>query len=55
MTHTNIDGLLSCVVEVKDYLKERRPDVMCIVETKLKEEVHVNFKEEGYKSWRRDR
>ncbi|MPC33832.1 hypothetical protein E2C01_027197 [Portunus trituberculatus] len=28
---------------------------MCIVETKLKEEIHVSFKEEGYNSWRRDR
>ncbi|MPC10783.1 hypothetical protein E2C01_003423 [Portunus trituberculatus] len=29
--------------------------VMCIVETKLREEIHVNFKEEGYNSWRTDR
>ncbi|MPC93112.1 hypothetical protein E2C01_088233 [Portunus trituberculatus] len=34
---------------------------MCIVETKLREEIqlrdeiHVNFKEEGYNSWSRDR
>ncbi|MPC37900.1 hypothetical protein E2C01_031395 [Portunus trituberculatus] len=28
---------------------------MCIIETKLKVEIHVNFKEEGYNSWRRDR
>ncbi|MPC26584.1 hypothetical protein E2C01_019726 [Portunus trituberculatus] len=27
---------------------------MCIVETKLREEIHVNFKE-GYNSWTRDR
>ncbi|MPC96833.1 hypothetical protein E2C01_092113 [Portunus trituberculatus] len=28
---------------------------MCIVETKLREEIHVNLKEKGYNSWRRDR
>ncbi|MPC12240.1 hypothetical protein E2C01_004919 [Portunus trituberculatus] len=27
---------------------------MCIVETKLRG-IHVNFKEEGYNTWRRDR
>ncbi|MPC31817.1 hypothetical protein E2C01_025117 [Portunus trituberculatus] len=55
MTYTNIDGLLSSMLEVRDYLKEKKPDVMCIVETKLGAEIHVNFKEEGYNSWRRDR
>ncbi|MPC25269.1 hypothetical protein E2C01_018374 [Portunus trituberculatus] len=28
---------------------------MCIVETKLKEKIHVSFKKEGYYSWRRNR
>ncbi|MPC57998.1 hypothetical protein E2C01_051990 [Portunus trituberculatus] len=28
---------------------------MCIVETKLREQIHLNFKEERYNSWRRDR
>ncbi|MPC46435.1 hypothetical protein E2C01_040155 [Portunus trituberculatus] len=28
---------------------------MCIIEIKLREKIHVNFKEEGYNSWRRDR
>ncbi|MPC56050.1 hypothetical protein E2C01_049999 [Portunus trituberculatus] len=28
---------------------------MCIVETKLRGQIHVNFKEEGYNSWRKDR
>ena len=37
-----------CILEVRDYLKEKKPDVMCIVETKLRKEIHVNFKEEGY-------
>ncbi|MPC68930.1 hypothetical protein E2C01_063141 [Portunus trituberculatus] len=28
---------------------------MCIIETKLREEIHINFKEEGCNSWKRDR
>ena len=51
----NIDGLLLSVLEVRDYLKESKPDVFCIAETKLKEEIQVNFADEGYKCWRRDR
>ncbi|MPC42386.1 hypothetical protein E2C01_036007 [Portunus trituberculatus] len=43
------------MLEVRDYLKEKKRDVMCIVETKLREKIHVNFKEEGYNSWKRDR
>ncbi|MPC67007.1 hypothetical protein E2C01_061167 [Portunus trituberculatus] len=47
VTCTNIDGLLSSILKVRDYLKEKKPDIMCIVETKLRGEIHVNFKEEG--------
>ena len=46
---------MSSVLEVRDYLKESKPDVFCIAETKLKEEIQVNFADEGYKCWRRDR
>ena len=53
--YTNIDGILSSVLEVRDYLKESKPDVLCLTETKLKEEIQLSFKEEGYNNWRRDR
>ena len=43
------------MLEVKNYPKESKPDVLCRVETKLKEEVQMNFKEERYKNWREDR
>ena len=43
--YTNIDGILSSVLEVRDYLKESKPDVLCLTETKLKEEIHLSFKE----------
>ena len=53
--YTNIDGLGSSIIEVKDYLRDRKPDVMCLTETKLKKEVRPCFKNEGYDTWRRDR
>ncbi|MPC76808.1 hypothetical protein E2C01_071240 [Portunus trituberculatus] len=34
VTYTNIDGLLPIILEVRDYLKEKKPDTMCIVEAK---------------------
>ena len=38
VTYTNIDGLVSGIVELKDYLQERKPEVVCLTETKLKED-----------------
>ena len=55
ITYTNIDGILSSVLEVKDYLREKSPDVLCLTETKLREEIQLSFREEGYNLWRRDR
>ena len=34
--YTNIDGLGFSILEVKDYLRDRKPDVLCLTETKLK-------------------
>ena len=53
--YTNIDGLLSGLLELRDYLIEKKPDVVCITETKLREEIKISFKEQGYNVWRRDR
>ena len=53
--YTNIDGLLSGILELRDYLTERKPDVVCITETKLREEIQISFKQQGYNVWRRDR
>ena len=55
VTYTNIDGLVSGLVEMRDYLRERKPDVVCLTETKLKEEIIIGFENEGYSTWRRDR
>ena len=53
--YTNVDGLISSLLELKDYLRTSKPDVVGIVETKLKEEIKVDFTKEGYNTWRRDR
>ena len=55
VTYTNIDGLVSGLMEMKDYLRERKPEVVCLTETKLKEEIKIGFEKEGYNMWRRDR
>ncbi|MPC73871.1 hypothetical protein E2C01_068212 [Portunus trituberculatus] len=53
--YINIDGFISGSLEVRDYILEKGLDVICITETKLSEDVQVNFKEQGYNVWRRDR
>ena len=55
VTYTNIDCLVSGLVEMRDYLRERKPEVVCLTETKLKEEIKIGFEKEGYNMWRRDR
>ncbi len=51
--YTNIDGLVSSLLELKDYLKNNKPDVACLTETKLKEEIKMRFAKEGYSTWKR--
>ena len=46
---------LSGSLELRDYLTEKKPDVVCITETKLREEIQISFKEQGYNVWKRDR
>ena len=55
ITYTDVDGLLSNMPEIKHYSHIHKPDVFCMVETKLKEKIHIDFQQEGYKIWRRDR
>ena len=56
VSYTNIDGLLSKRLECMDYLRNSEPDIMCVVETKLRPEIKLDWFEEGrYKLWRSDR
>ena len=33
--YTNIDGLIARKLELVDYLKEKKPEIVCLAETKL--------------------
>ena len=56
VSYTNVDGLLSKRLECVDYLRSVKPDIMCIVETKLRPSMEMNWFEEGqYRLWRADR
>ena len=52
--YTNIDGIISSLLELKDYIRNSKPDVVCLTETKLKEGLHLRSIE-GYNTWRKDR
>ena len=54
--YTNIDGFLSKRLECMDYLRKSEPDIMCVVETKLRPEIKLDwFDVRQYKLWRNDR
>jgi len=54
LMYTNIDGVLSSRLELEDYLKEEKPEIVCLTETKLNDETNINFAK-NYNIWRRDR
>lgn len=47
VAYTNIDGFLSSKVELEHYLKRDNPDIICIVETKLRSDTQVHGINEG--------
>ena len=54
--YSNADGLSSKIQELQQEIKINKPDIVCITETKLEEEIldaTLNLK--GYQVWRRDR
>ena len=53
--YTNVDGLVSSAKEVRDYLQDKKPELVCLTETKLTSEIQIRFNAEGYNTWRRDR
>lgn len=53
--YTYIDGLITKKLELKDYLKERVPDAVCLTETKLRKNFELtNIGKEKYDIWRKD-
>ncbi|WP_435336446.1 hypothetical protein, partial [Klebsiella pneumoniae] len=56
ITYSNVDGLVSKRDDVDIYRKNRIPDIMCMVETKLTRDISNEiFGWEDYVMWRRDR
>ena len=56
MTYTNINGLLSGMVELNDYLRETEPDIMGVVETKLRGQLPPDSVGNGrYNVWLKNR
>jgi len=41
VTYTNINGIVSALTELNDYLREKKPDILVLVETKLSDSVEV--------------
>ncbi|XP_076062422.1 uncharacterized protein LOC143037755 [Oratosquilla oratoria] len=56
VAYTNIDGLISGLNELNDYLLEAKPDIMGIVETKLRGEIPSTVIGQGlYNYWIKNR
>ena len=53
--YTDIDGLMSRKLELKDNLREKKPDVVCLTETKLSDDIQVKIEDDTYNVWRKDR
>ena len=43
--YTNIDGITPRLLELKDYVREEEPDVICLVETKLSKDIKIKIDE----------
>ena len=41
VSYTNIDGFLSKRLECIDYIRNKKPDIMCVMETKLRPNVET--------------
>ena len=54
--YTNIDGIAPRVLELKDYIREKEPEVICLIETKISEDIQIKIDEnDSYNIWRKDR
>ena len=55
ISYTNIDGLASKRLELVDYLREKKPDIICIAETKLRKDTIIQTDEYNYNIYRKER
>ena len=42
--YTNVDGLVLSLLEFKDCLNINKPNVVCLMENKLKDEINLGFR-----------
>lgn len=56
VAYTNVNGLISSMLETGDYLSKEKPDVMGITENKLTGSIDAfNLRDGKYKVWMRNR
>ncbi len=55
MAYTNVDGLVSVMDEVNEFIKANEPDIMAMVETKLRDSETPNLGGRKYNMWIRNR
>ena len=56
IAYTNVNGLLPSLIELNDYLRVSKPDVMAITETKLCDEIDsIDIGGNRYNVWTRNR
>ena len=54
--YSNVDGLTSKIRELKDTIREKNPDIICITETKLTKESSIEaLGLNNYNVWRKER
>ena len=53
--YTIIDGIINKINKLVDYLKEEKPEIVCLTETKLCEKIQTNIENDSYNIWRKDR
>ena len=56
IVYSNVDGLISKLMELKDIVKDKKPQVICLTETKLSTNIIDDTLNIGnYNIWRKDR
>ncbi len=55
VAYTNVDGLVSVMDEVNEFIKANEPDIMAMVETKLRDSETPNLGGGKYNMWIRNR
>ena len=53
--YTNIYGIISRKLELIHYLKEKKPEIVCLTETKVCQKIQTNIENYNYNIWRKDR